>query len=66
MSYIQKVKELLYCNATEEYKNNNITYLFTNDEIDKNIDYFLDCEKNELSSYKSLLFFYDYLNTKND
>jgi hypothetical protein len=62
MSYIQKVKELLYCNATEEFKNNNTTYLFTNEEIDENIDYFLNCEKNELSPYKSLLFFNYYLN----
>lgn len=60
--YIIDAKEQLNCNASEEYRNNNVTYLYTNDEIDNNLDYFKKCMKNGLSAYKALLFFNDYLN----
>ena len=60
--YIIEVKEQLCCNTTKEYSDNNVTYLYTDEEIDNNLDYFKKCMKNDLSTYKALLFFYDYLN----
>ncbi len=59
--YIEGAKEQLYCNATEDYRNNNVTYLCTNEQIESNLDYFRRCMESGLSSYKALLFFNDYL-----
>ncbi|WBC28447.1 hypothetical protein RPMD05_62 [Rhodobacteraceae phage LS06-2018-MD05] len=59
--YIEKVKEQLTCNATKEYSNKFITYEYTNKQIDDNFDYFKYCKIENLSPYKSLLFFSDYL-----
>jgi hypothetical protein len=59
--YIEETKEQLYCNATEDYRNNNVTYLCTNEQIESNLDYFRRCMESGLSSYKALLFFNDYL-----
>ena len=59
--YIAEVKKQIYCNATEEYRNNYITYDYTNAQIDDNKEYFEKCETEKLSPYKSLLFFQDYL-----
>ena len=61
MNYIDYVKSQLYCNATEEYRSNHITYDYTNEEVDRNIDYFNVCQRNGLSPYYALLFFYGYL-----
>lgn len=58
--YMSKVREQLDCNATEEYKNEHIVYMYSNDEIDNNLDYFEKCYNDNLSEYKALLFFYDY------
>jgi hypothetical protein len=60
--YLNELKEQLFCNATQEYKDNNITYLYSNEIIDNNLNYFERCMKDELSAYKALLFFNDYLN----
>ena len=59
--YIENVKEQLECNATDYYKDNFITYYFSNEQIYDNLDYFEKCMKSELSAYKALLFFSDYL-----
>ncbi len=59
-NYIKEVKEQLYCNATEDYKNNYITYDYTNEEVDQYYDFFRRCKKEGLSAYKALLFFGDY------
>lgn len=59
--YIEEVKAQLYCNATKEYSSEHITYTYTNKQIYDNLDYFERCEKAELSAYKALLFFWDYL-----
>lgn len=59
--YIIDVKKQLCCNNdlnTIEY----ITYDYTEQQIDKHLDYFKDCLKRSLSGYKALLFFSDYLN----
>lgn len=60
--YLKQVREQLDCNATDEYKDTYIVYIYSNEEIDNNLDYFERCKKNGLSPYKSLLFFHDYLN----
>ena len=59
--YIGDVKSQLNCNATERIKNNHITYIYSNEQIDNNLNYFKKCMESELSAYKSLLFFEDYL-----
>lgn len=59
--YLEEVKEQLECNASEEFKNQNITYDFENNQIDNNLVYFKNCMQSNLSSYKALLFFNDYL-----
>ena len=46
---------------TENYRNNHVTYLCTNEQIESNLDYFRRCMESGLSSYKALLFFNDYL-----
>ena len=58
--YIKDVKSQLSCNdSNSEF----ITYDYTEEEIENNIDYFKNCWKSELSGYKALLFFSDHLNT---
>ncbi len=59
--YLKRVKEQLKCNASEDYKNNNVTYMYTNEQVDNHIEYFKKCKKKQLSEYKSLLFFGDYM-----
>lgn len=60
--YIEDVKKQLIINATEEYKSQYITYSFTNEQIDDNLEYFKKCMESKLSPYKALLNFHDYLN----
>lgn len=60
--YLQDVKKQLYINATQEYKENYITYFYLDEDIDNNLEYFKNCKNHNLSPYKALLFFYDYLN----
>lgn len=59
--YIDNVKSQLHCNASQEYSDSHVTYLYSNEQIDDNLDYFEKCRKDKLSAYKSLLFFEDYL-----
>jgi hypothetical protein len=59
--YIEDVKSQLDENATDFHKNNYVTYTYSNELIDNNLDYFEDCMNKGLSPYKGLLFFYDYL-----
>lgn len=63
--YIFKVKSHLYCNLTNNERMVEVSYDYTDDDIDKNVDYFCDCLNEGLSPYKALLFFYDYLTSKN-
>ena len=55
--YIKDVKQMLNCNASEEYKKKYVTYLYTNEQVDENLEYFKDCMNDGLSAYKALLFF---------
>jgi len=64
--YMEEVRERLYSNATDYYKNNFITYTYSNEQVDENVNYFEECMNKSLSSYKALLFFGDYLETKNN
>jgi hypothetical protein len=52
--------------ATDEYKQEYITYEFTNEQVDNNLKYFKSCLNDNLSAYKALLFFNDYLNGEFD
>jgi hypothetical protein len=62
--YIEDVKSQLCCNndlANIDY----ITYDYTEQQIEDNLEYFKDCLNNNLSGYKALLFFYNYLLEQN-
>jgi hypothetical protein len=62
--YIEDVKLQLDENATDFHKNNYVTYTYSNELVDNNLDYFENCMNTGLSPYKALLFFYDYLNSE--
>lgn len=64
--YIKDAKEQLFCNASDEYKKEYITYNYSNKQVENNLDYFKKCMKAGLSPYKALLFFHDYLNDDYD
>jgi len=64
-NYIENVKEQLICNATEDYKKNYITYSYSNEQIDSNLEYFNKSMNFGLSAYKALLFFNEYLRDNN-
>lgn len=59
--YINDIKSQLICNLTNENKSEFISYNYSNEQIDSNLDYFKSCMKNGISGYKALLFFNDYL-----
>ena len=59
------VKSQLEENATDEYKKVHVTYRYSNRDIEENLVYFKDCMINDLSPYKALLWFSDYLENKN-
>ena len=60
--YMNAVREQLYCNANEPYSNKYITYTFTNKQVQDNVGYFRKCMESNLSPYKALLFFDEFLN----
>lgn len=60
--YMNAVREQLYCNATESYSNKYVTYTYTNKQVQENAGYFKKCMESNLSPYKALLFFDDFLN----
>lgn len=59
--YMKDVRSQLECNASEEYKKNYLVYTYTNEEVNSHLDYFKKCKESNLSAYKALLFFNDYL-----
>ncbi len=60
--YLEAIRAQLYCNATESYSNKYITYTFTNKQVQDNVGYFRKCMESNLSPYKALLFFDEFLN----
>lgn len=60
--YMEDVYNQLEEHATEEHKRQHVTYTFSTELVNSNIDYFERCMDRGLSSYKALLFFHDYLN----
>lgn len=60
--YMNAVRRQLYYNATESYSNKYITYTYTNKQVQDNVGYFKKCMESNLSPYKALLFFDDFLN----
>lgn len=62
--YMADVRSQLECNATPEYKEKYITYVYSNETIESNLEYFEERMKEGLSAYKALLFFWDYLNAE--
>lgn len=60
-NYIKRVKEQLVCNASEKDKKKLYLYTYTEKQVDNNLEYFTKCKNINLSPYKALLFFHDYL-----
>ena len=60
-SYIANVKSQLFCNASEDYKQMFITYLYHNDDIDNHIEYFERCMQRGMSPHTALTLFYDHI-----
>lgn len=54
--YLEKVRERLCCNMTELDIKENGCFLFDNNIVIDKRDYFLQCKKDGLSPYKSLVF----------
>ena len=59
--YIADVKSQLTCNMSHEERSYLVSYDYTEEQIDDNLLYFLDCMKGGLSGYKALLFLNDVL-----
>lgn len=57
--YIEDVKSQLCCNNDDDV--DYITYDYTEQQIYDEIKHFEDCWKRNISGYKALLFFFDYL-----
>lgn len=62
--YMADVFSQLDENVSDEYRGTHITYTYSNNLVNNNLDYFEDCMNKRLSSYKALLFFYDYLHNE--
>lgn len=62
--YIEDVKSQLTCNASDEYRNKNITYGYTDMDIDSNFEFFRVMLKCQISAYKALLYFSDYVGNR--
>ena len=60
--YIEDAKSQLDCNASERYKKNNITYTYSNEDVDNNLEYFKATKNADISAYKALLYFNGYYN----
>ena len=59
--YIRDVKSQLWCNASDDYKCENITFAYSEEQIEKHLDYFKDCLNRGVSAYLALTLFYDFL-----
>jgi len=62
--YIILVKERLECNMSEEDQKHNICFMYTEEEIDKNVDFYRWCMRNKISPYLSFYHLQDYINGK--
>jgi hypothetical protein len=56
--YIKDVKSQLECNDVTG-REGWVLYTYTNEQIDRNLNYFKECYEVGLSTYKALLFFQD-------
>lgn len=61
--YLLKIYSHLCCNISEEKRNSEyiVCYDYTEEEVNRHISYFKECYDKELSAYKALLFFHDFL-----
>lgn len=59
--YIKDAKSQLFCNASEEYKSTCITFMYVDEDIDNNLDYFKDCLSRGVSAYLALNLLYYHL-----
>jgi len=55
--YIKDAYSQLECNASDEYKKKYVTFPYSNEDVEINIDYFKKCYINNMSAYKALTLF---------
>ena len=60
--FLENAFNQLTCNASDEYKSKYITYSYSVEQINENVEYFKKSFQSGLSAYKALLFFQDFLN----
>lgn len=58
-TYMDDVRSQLTCNAPNS---EHVTFEYTPEQVQEHLIYFLKCFKRNLSPYKALTFFIDYLN----
>lgn len=54
--YLKDVKSQLTCNASGDYKSKYITYDYSEEEVNNNLNHFKGCYNQNISGYKALLF----------
>jgi hypothetical protein len=59
--YIIDVKSQLWDSMSSDSSSDYVSYVYSAELVDNNLEYFKDCMSRELSTYKALLFFEDYL-----
>lgn len=62
--YMADVYSQLECNISAKDKAKYGCYTYLEQTVKDNIDYFRDCLKSNLSAYKALLWFHEYLEDK--
>lgn len=53
---MEDVYSQLECNASNEYEKMYITFTYSKEEVENNIDYFKRCYNKNISAYKALTF----------
>lgn len=54
--YMEDVYSQLECNVSNEYEKMYITFTYSKEEVENNIDYFKRCYNKNISAYKALTF----------
>ena len=57
--YLEDVKRQLCCNNSQDVE--YITYDYTEEQVEENIEFFKDMWTSSISAYKALLFLSDYI-----
>lgn len=62
--YMKDVRSQLECNRSAEDKAKYGCYTYSEQTVNENLDYFMDCLTRNIGTYTALLFLQDYLQDK--